>query len=62
MKNVSQTKEITSEDFDSLNMRESILENNQARKLGFFRSESPFSRRRMYNFDSFRRSCQMLWK
>ena len=53
MKNNRQTKEITSEDFDSLNMRESILENNQARKSVYFPSESPFSRRRIYNFGSF---------
>lgn len=53
MKNNRQTKEITSEDFDSLNMLESILENNQARTPIYFLAESPFSRRGICHFDSF---------
>jgi hypothetical protein len=53
MKNRSQQCEITYEDFDSLNMRESILETNQTGNAGCILSESRFNCRIFYNFSSF---------
>lgn len=53
MKNLPQPYESTRADFDSLNMLESVLENNQARNSVYFSVESSFGRRRIYHFDFF---------
>jgi hypothetical protein len=44
MKNNRRAREISREDFDSVFMRESVLENNRAGKTFYLLSESPFSR------------------
>jgi len=62
MKNNRRIQKITSEDFDSLNMRESLSETHQTRNTRYFLSESSFDCRFLRDFDPFYRSRRHIFR